>query len=189
MKIRLIQSNCSSLNSIFIFEDFLEDLNYLNLLKTKIEKFTSKDNRLDYVTNVKAKMTEWTTLLDDNDFGKFHQSVGETLYNVINLRNPTCNEKLKVQFIDSWGMRHTEGNFTKDHIHSFCTYSGGFYFDVPSPTEMWFEDFQEGINLKNNMLVLFPALCKHRVSIHRGEKHRISMAFNMVVANLDAPWA
>ncbi len=179
MKIRLIQSNCSSINSVYIFEDFLENSHYLNLLKNEIAKYTSKPNKLDYKTNVLGKMTDWTELLENEHFSKIHTSILETLYNVINLRNPCPNQKMKIQYQDSWGMKHEEGDYTRDHIHNFCNFSGSFYFEVPTPTLMWFEDYQQDIELKNNMLVLFPALCKHRVSRHQGQKPRYSMAFNM----------
>ena len=124
-------------------------------------------------------MTDWTELLENEHFSKIHMSILETLYNVINLRNPCPNQKMKIEYQDSWGMKHEEGDYTRDHIHNFCNFSGSFYFEVPTPTLMWFEDYQQDIELKDNMLVLFPALCKHRVSRHQGQKPRYSMAFNV----------
>ena len=177
MKLRLIQTNCSSINSIYIYENFLEDLTYLNLLTDKIREYT-KESELDYKTNVFGKMTGWKKLLEDSDFNKLHQLIGQTLYNTINLRNPVPNQKIKISFDDSWGMRHTEGDYTQDHIHNFCHFSGSFYLDVPTDTRMWFEDYQDEVKLENNMLLIFPSLCKHRVSTHTGEKDRLSMAFN-----------
>ena len=185
MKISVIQSNCSSINSIYIFENFLEDLQYLELLKNKIAQKTNKSNELDYKTNVKGKMTDWTELLKDEDFKKIHISIAENLYNVINLRNPCANQKIKIGYEDSWGMKHDEGDHTVDHIHNFCNFSGSFYFEVPTATLMWFEDYQQDLELKDNMLVLFPALCKHRVSMHKGQKPRYSMAFNMKLEVVD----
>jgi len=185
MKLKLIQSNCSAINSVYIFENFLENINYLELLKNEIVKYTSKSNELDYKTNVIAKMTNWYELLKNEHFHKIHVSILETLYNVINLRNPTTNEKLNIEFLDSWGMKHEEGDYTKDHIHTMCNFSGAFYFDVPTPTTMWFEDYQASVDLKDNMLVLFPGMCKHRVGIHQGEKPRYSMAFNININVVD----
>ena len=181
MRLNLIQNNCSAINSIYIYENFLEDVEYLELLKTKIAEYTNRPNELDYKTNVFAKMTDWVHLLKDQDFIKIHQSIAMTLYNTLNLRFPTPNLNIKIQFNDSWGMKHTEGDHTKDHIHSFHHFSGSFYFEVPTITKMWFEDYQQDIELKDNMLVLFPGLCKHRVSTHQGDKPRYSMAFNMTL--------
>lgn len=185
MKLRLIQSNCSAINSIYIYENFLDDLQYLNLLKSHISEYTNKPNDLDYKTNVFAKMTNWKKLLEDQDFNKIHQSIAETLYNTINLRNPCPNQKIEFFFDNSWGMKHDEGDYTQDHIHNFAYFSGSFYFEVPTPTMMWFEDYQQDVELKDNMLVLFPGLCKHRVTAHTGQKPRYSMAFNMTLKVVD----
>jgi len=181
MTLSLIQSNCSAINSVYIFENFLEDLQYLEFLKNKIAKYTSTTNKLDYKTNVLAKMTDWQHLLKDQDFSRIHDSIGMTLYNVLNLRSPNPNQKRIIQFEDSWGMKHTEGDYTKDHIHGVFHFSGSFYFEVPTITKMWFEDYQEETELKDNMLVIFPGFCKHRVSIHQGKKPRYSMAFNIIL--------
>ena len=181
MKLSLIQSNCSAINSVYIYENFLEDLQYLELLKSKIAEYTNKPNKLDYKTNVLAKMTDWQHLLKDEDFSRIHQSIAITLYNTLNLRFPKPNESIKIEFGDSWGMKHTAEDYTKDHVHNFCNFSGSFYFEVPTKTKMWFEDYQQDVELKDNMLVLFPALCKHRVSKHKGDKPRYSMAFNMTL--------
>ena len=88
---------------------------------------------------------------------------------------------MKIEYQDSWGMKHEEGDYTRDHIHNFCNFSGSFYFEVPTPTLMWFEDYQQQVKLESNMLVLFPGLAKHRVSSHIGDKPRYSMAFNIDV--------
>ena len=178
MKLRLIQTNCSAINSIYVYENFLEDLSYLNILKNKIIEYT-KNGELDYKTNVLAKMPGWKKLLEDDDFNRIHQNIIHTLYNIINMRNPTPNEEIAFGYRDSWGMSHGEGDYTKDHIHNFSHFSGSFYFEVPTTTRMWFEDYQEEIELKDNMLVLFPGLTKHRVTAHTGEKQRYSMAFNL----------
>lgn len=184
MKLSLIQSNCSAINSVYIYREFLHDLNYLNLLSNKISQFTIEKNQLDYQTNVIAKMTDWKKLLTDEDFNFLHIEILQTLYNTINLRNPSPNARLKLVFTDSWGMSHSEGDHTVDHIHGLNEFSGAFYFDVPCETKMWFEDYQEDTQLESNMLVLFSGMTKHRVSKHFGEKKRISMGFNISITNI-----
>ena len=133
-----------------------------------------------------AQIKSYILLLkEDNDFNKIHQSIGHTLYNTINLRNPTPNDKIQIAFEASWGICHEEGDSTQEHIHPFINFSGAFYFDVPTETRMWFEDFQQDVKLENNMLILFPSLCKHRVHKHIGKQPRISMAFNINCIPLD----
>jgi hypothetical protein len=184
MKLRVIQTHCSAINSIYIYYDFLENMEYLNLLKGKIEKYATKTEQYNS-TVLLAKQTDYHTLIEDTDFNKIHESIGHTLYNTINLRNPTPNDKIEIVFEASWGICHEEGNSTKEHIHPFINFSGAFYFDVPTDTRMWFEDFQQDVKLEKNMLILFPSLCKHRVHKHVGKQPRISMAFNINCKPLD----
>ena len=178
MRLELIQTNCSAINSIYIYKNFLEDLEYLDLLKQKVDEHTTK-SELDYKTNVIAKMTSYEKLLEDKNFERIHRLIIETLHNTINLRNPTANSSYDFTYVDSWAMCHSEGDYTRDHIHGWVNFSGSFYLSVPSITEMWFEDFQQSIELKDNMLLLFPGLTKHRVGPHKGKENRYSMAFNI----------
>lgn len=186
MKLRLIQTNCSAINSIYIYYEFLEDMEYLDLLKGKIEKHATKSEQYNS-TVLLAKQTDYHTLTEDTDFNKLHESIGHTLYNTINLRNPTPNDKIQMIFEASWGIVHEEGDSTQEHIHfaPSLNFSGSFYFDVPTDTRMWFEDFQQDVKLEKNMLILFPSLCKHRVHKHIGKQPRVSMAFNINCNPLD----
>ena len=184
MNLRVIQTNCSAINSIYIYYNFLEDMEYLNLLKGKIQKHATKSEQYNSTTLL-AKQTGYHTLIEDTDFNKIHQSIGHTLYNTIKLRNPTPNDKIQISFEASWGICHEEGDSTQEHIHPFINFSGAFYLDVPTDTRMWFEDFQQDVKLETNMLILFPSLCKHRVHKHVGKQPRISMAFNINCIPLD----
>jgi len=178
MKIKLIQSSCSAINSVYIVEDFLDDLEYLNFLSSKVEKYTLKDE-MQKSTNVKASMTSWQKLLRDPDFNTIHIKILEILSNIYILRTPHPNEQIVFSYHDSWGMSHQINDFTINHIHFPSTFSGSFYFKVPCATEIYFDDYESGVQLKENMLLLFPSLCKHKVSKHTSEVNRISMAFNI----------
>lgn len=178
MLLRPIQTSETAINSIYILENFLDDENYLNFLFEKIKNYTTKDE-MNRETNVKASMTSWAKLLEDSDFNFLHNKILETLLNIFMLRTPHPNQKYKLGYYDSWGMSHKKGDFTLNHTHTNAVFSGAFYFRVPCFTEMVFDDFQESVELKNNMLLLFPALCKHKVGKHTSKEERISMAFNI----------
>lgn len=180
MKIKLIQSSCNAINSVYIVEDFLDDLEYLNFLSSKIEKYTLEDE-MQKSTNVKASMTSWQKLLKDSDFNNIHVKILEILSNIYTLRTPHPDAPITFLYQDSWGMSHQMNDFTVNHIHAPSAFAGGFYFKVPCATEMYFDDYQSSVQLKENMLVLFPALCKHKVSNHTSEVNRISMAFNIEI--------
>jgi hypothetical protein len=180
MKLSIIQNNFSSINSVYVCSNFVTDIDYLSLLRNKIIEYTEKGSENNYTTNVVAKMTNWRKLLEDDSFKKIHEDIIQVLYNIINLRNPNANENFNFHYRDSWGMKHEKGDYTKEHIHLHL-FSGSFYFEVPTDTYMWFEDYQQQVKLESNMLVLFPGLAKHRVSSHIGDKPRYSMAFNIDV--------
>jgi hypothetical protein len=178
MKINVIQSSSAAINSVYIIEDFLEDLEYLNFLTKKIEEYTLNDE-MQKSTNVKASMTDWQKLLKDSNFNNIHIKILKTLSNIFTLRTPHPNAKTTFFYQDSWGMSHQLNDFTKNHIHAGATFAGSFCFKVPCFTEMYFDDYGESVELKDNMLLIFPALCKHRVSKHTCIEKRISMAFNI----------
>ena len=177
MKIDLIQSNCSAINSIYIYKNFLENEGYFNHLLEKVKKHTQTDFQ-ERKTQVKCTMTSWTALLQDADFNHIHTKMLETAWNTIQLRSPILGVKYKLSFQDGWAMRHTEGDYTQDHIHDYDLWSSVFYFDVPCETRMWFEDYQRDVVLENNMFIFFQGATKHRVSRHFGKIPRYSMANN-----------
>ena len=182
MILSLIQSNCSAINSVYIYHDFLHDKSYLDLLKNKLQQHLEVAE-LSHQTNVKAKMTKWEKLLEDPDFGFLHTQIINTIYNTLSLRNPCTNERFNFQYTNSWGMCHEEGDETLDHIHDFRVWSGAFYIDVPYETKMWFEDFQDYAKILTNTLVFFQGGTKHRVEKHIGKEKRYSMAFNVLIQN------
>jgi hypothetical protein len=179
MKLKLLQHSSSAINSIYIFEDFIDDKNYIKHISNKIKQYTEVDE-MQRMTNVKASMTNYTKLMEDSDFNFVHQKIIEFLCTVWTLRTPTPHHKTIFSLENSWGMRHKKGDFTISHIHNI-PFSGAFYLNVPCLTQMWFEEYQQSLELKDNMLVLFPGFTKHAVFEHTGEEDRISMAFNISV--------
>ena len=178
MKISVIQSTCAAINSVYIINDFIDNKDYLNLLSNKIEKYTEKDE-MNRQTNVKASMTSYKKLLSDEDFNIIHVKILETMLNIYKLRTPHPFQEIVASYRDSWGMAHKKDDHTVNHVHLGSTFAGGFYFNVPCYTEMYFDDYQSSVQLKENMLLLFPGLCKHRVQKHNAYEKRISMAFNI----------
>tara|TARA_R100001510_G_C7654064_1_gene212651 strand:- start:353 stop:898 length:546 start_codon:yes stop_codon:yes gene_type:complete len=178
MKLDLIQNSSSAISSVYIFKDFLENKNYLEHITQKIEEYTIKYS-LDKKPNVEGNMTDWRFLLQDEDFSYLHEKILETLSLVFALRTPHPETNTSFVVLNSWGMRHKQGQKTTNHIHQHVPFSGAFYLKVPSLVHMWFDDFHQGYPLENNMLVLFQGMTKHSVFEHIGDKDRISMAFNI----------
>jgi len=178
LRLSLIQSSSSAINSIYILHDFMDNTQYKNFLCEKIKNYTLVDT-MDKSTNVQASMTSWRKLLEDSDFNNLHIKILETLGMIFTLRNPHPEEKYSFYYQDSWGMSHQKGDLTFNHVHAESRFSGAFYLDVPCPTDMFFDDYDQKVTLKSNMLLLFPGLCKHKVEKNVSDKKRISMAFNI----------
>tara|TARA_R100000278_G_scaffold87119_1_gene66510 strand:+ start:204 stop:749 length:546 start_codon:yes stop_codon:yes gene_type:complete len=178
LDISLIQSSSNAIGSIYIIHNYLYNEKYLDFLKQTVSN--AVDNKThERVSNVKAKSTDWHTLLQLDEMKNFHIRVLQTLMTIYKLRSPTPNAPIEFSFLASWGMKHKKGDLTIEHTHSPVPWSGAFYMDVPCDTYMNFADFNETVQLQNNMLILFPGTTKHSVSQHTSDKERISMAFNI----------
>lgn len=178
MNIEILQSSPSSIASVYILHNYLYNQNYLNFLKEIVSK-TVESSSQERLSNVQAESTDWHALLKIEQMKNFHTRIIETLNCIFKLRAPAPEASINWSFDSSWGMKHKKGDFTKEHIHAPASWSGAFYFDVPSETYMNLPDFTSTIRLQSNMLVLFPGMTKHSVSEHLGDQERISMAFNI----------
>ena len=179
MDISLLQSSSNSIGSVYIIYDYLYNKDYLNFLRETVSD--AVDNKpQNRTTNVKAKSTDWRSLLEINEMNNFHMRVLHTLKIIYKLRtlNPTSVVEFSLQ--ESWGMKHKKGDYTAEHTHIPIPWSGAFYIDVPCDnTYMNFADYNSTVKLQSNMLILFPGTTKHGVSRHTSDKERISMAFNI----------
>jgi len=178
LDISIIQTSSNAIGSIFIIHNYLYNEKYLEFLKQTVSSVVDNKNH-EGLGNVKAKSTDWHTLLQLDEMKNFHIRVLHTLMCIYKLRSPTPDAPIEFSFMDSWGMKHKKGDLTTEHIHVPYPWSGAFYMDVPCNTYMYFADFNKSIQLQNNMLVLFPGTTKHSVSQHTDDKERISMAFNI----------
>jgi hypothetical protein len=178
LKLRLIQTSSNAIGSVYIFHDFLSNLEYLEKVKKLVIKEINKEP-LENLANVMATTTDYKKLLQVKELRNFFIKILETLSNVYTLRTTAPQDVMEFEMYDAWGMRHKKGDFTLEHIHAPCAWSGAFYCEVPDETHMYFPDFLESYKLEKNMLILFPGITKHSVSEHTSEKERISMAFNI----------
>tara|TARA_R100001510_G_C7626490_1_gene186267 strand:+ start:646 stop:1209 length:564 start_codon:yes stop_codon:yes gene_type:complete len=177
MNLDLIQTSCSSINSIYIIRNFLEDEKTLYFYTKQIEKLTYKDE-MQRRTNVQASMTAYNALLENPDFEYLHKKIIQTLINIWTLRTPHPFAPLKFEIFNSWAMRHNKGDFTVNHIH-MCNFASAFYLSVPNPVMMKFDDFEKTVELEPNMLLFFPGYTKHSVSENFAQDYRLSMSLNI----------
>jgi len=178
MKLELIQHSHEAINSCYIFKEFLDDKNYLNLVKNKIKELATNDE-MNHMTNVKANMTNYKKLIEQEEFNSLHEKILETISNCIRLRTVHYNAPLKFLIKDSWAMIHKQNDRTDIHEHNGRTWAVVFYAKVPHETIFHLPDFGGRVNLQDNMLIFFPAAAKHYVDPFLGEHERLSMACNI----------
>lgn len=179
MKLELIQHNYQAINSCYVFNDFLDDLIYLDLLKNKIKALTIQDE-MRRTTNVKANMTSYEKLLEQKEFNFLHTKILDTIAICYKLRTPHPNNKFKLKIKNSWGMLHKENERSILHNHLNTTWSVAFYLQIPNQTIFHLPEFDSKIDLQNNMLIFFPGFTNHSVEPFIGEGERLSMACNIM---------
>ncbi len=178
MKLKLIQTSSNAIGSVYIFHDFLSNLEYLEKVKKLVIKEINKEP-LQKLDSVMATTTDYEKLLQVKELRNFFIKILETLSNVYTLRAPSPQNIMEFSMCDAWGMIHKKGDFTMEHMHAPGAWSGAFYCEVPDETQMYFADFLKYYKLEKNMLILFPGITKHSVSKQTSEKERISIAFNI----------
>lgn len=178
MRLKLIQTSSNAIGSVYIFHDFLSNLEYLEKIK-KLVLIEIDKEPLNKLANVNATTTDYEKLLQVEELRNFFVKILETLANAYTLRATSPDSGRQFSMYNAWGMKHKKGDFTAEHIHAPSAWSGAFYCEVPSETHMNFPDFLQSYKLETNMLILFPGITKHSVSYHTSEKERISIAFNI----------
>ena len=182
MKFKCITPNQATFCGLFILYDYLKkrDLKiYLDLLK----EYTKKDE-MKKSTNVIATMTTYDRLLENDVFRDLMTDVIDTLDFIFHCKNNYSNS-FAYELVDCWGMKHVDEDHTINHTHFPYTYSGSLYLDVPTDDVfIQFPLMNQKIQLKSNMLLLFPGVFDHLVNASNSKKPRYSLAFNTYIRNL-----
>jgi hypothetical protein len=176
IKTRVLQNRYSDLNSVFIFNNFL-DLEYLKKVRAKTFEITKKDS-MNKSTNVKASMTDWKEVLNHKVYQELTTRIIQILDITIQLRSPAC-DNFEYMIDDFWAMRHYKGDNSNLHIHLPSLFSGVFYVDVPGETILKFNNFDYSEVIKTNSLYLFASTIQHEVFRQEYEEPRLSVAFNI----------
>ena len=181
IKTRIIQNRYSDLNSVFVYENFL-DHKYLKKLQQKPFEITKKDI-MKKSTNVKATMTNWKDVLQHKEYQELTTKIVQILDITIQLRSPSC-DNFEYHIDDFWAMRHNRGDHSNLHIHLPSIFSGVFYVDVPGDTLLKFNNFDHSELIKTNTLYLFASSIQHEVFRQQYDEPRLSLAFNISMKKL-----
>lgn len=180
MKLEVIQFSIHSLYSIYIVRDYLPHTELQKL--DQILRDKTKIDVMNKSTNVKANMTSYTALQEIDECSNLMNKTIYTIDSIVKLRSCHGKDSFIYRVTDAWGMRHNKNDYSINHAHYPSHWAAAFYTSVPDPKPfMKFIEFNENLELEKNMLVVFPAMINHEVSINKSDNERISMAFNIGV--------
>lgn len=125
-------------------------------------------------------MTAYEKLLDDNLYNEYHSTVLSLLKTCICLR--ATHNRLSVNaIVESWAMKHEEGQETILHSHLGPTWSGCFCVQSDeNASELIFPDFNVSSSYTSNTLYFWPSNVLHMTSAHESKNPRYTLAFNIV---------
>tara|TARA_Y100000592_G_scaffold27857_1_gene44348 strand:- start:275 stop:892 length:618 start_codon:yes stop_codon:yes gene_type:complete len=176
---RLFQYNNVSSQCVYIFDNFLED-DYKNFLMEKTIELTKEDFS-QKSTNVKANLSDVSSINTMEEFQKFRDKVATFCNCVIALRTPHWNQPRDIMFQNMWGMQHFKGDKTIKHSHGTVNWSGAYYMRCPDETKLYFPDVDRSEKIVENTMYLFPGEFQHYTDTHTSDTSRVSVAFNIMV--------
>lgn len=151
---------------VFLYE-YIVSCN-TQLLINKIEQII-KETNLNYITNVKGKMTDWQAFTKDPDFLKVIDESVPQLIDSVNLRPMTL--------VEAWGLRHDKGDFTQEHDHMQYPVSGVLYLSNDN-TPLVFPGLHLEVLPEQNSMVLFSGILRHSAPLNRSNQSKYAIAFN-----------
>lgn len=146
-------------------DEIVDNSYFINKIKEGCELNTN----MNFVTNVKGKMTDWTYFREDVKFI-------DVLKKVL-LFSPLDH---KLELVEAWGIKMDPGHFTKMHAHSENHFSGILYLN-DADNKIFFPQINLEIQPKKNTVLIFSGILNHYTnSVEKNTKYAIP--FNMMIA-------
>ena len=153
---------------VFLHE-YMVNCNTQSLIN-KIDQVLKEEANLNYVTNVKGKMTGWKAFTKDPDLSR---GIDQSLPKLI------ASVRLRpLALAEAWGLRHDKGDFTREHYHSPYPVSGILYLSDKN-TPLVFPELRLEVVPEKNSMVLFSGLLQHSAPLNRSDKSKYAIAFNL----------
>ena len=156
----------------FLIEYQFKNLNFVEILKKEIK---NKVGVMDYKTNVKGKMTDFTQFINNKILIDLLNECIEVTY-VLGIP--------KARLEEAWGNILKKGDSVKTHSHPTSIISGILYLTEKGPGT-YFHQLDKTIDEKIGKIVLFSGNLLHSVPVYKGKEDRYTIAFNF---NELHPW-
>lgn len=155
----------TSINSLFIYEDVIENFSPNYFIKKIDENISDK---LSYITNVKNQMTDFKTFTNDIEIHKIFQ-------NYYKLFNIYLNQGI-IKLEDCWGTKSCEIVQTTRHGHGLGV--SGILFLTEGGPGTFFPQFNFNVNEKIGKIVFFDSRVLHEVKKTKLNNPRYLLSFN-----------
>ena len=132
---------------------------------------------LDYKTNVKGKMTNWSLFNKDEKFHQFLESINEDMYWANKFKQP-------LYLKDSWGNKLEKGDSVTEHEHASERLSGILHLTNNGPGT-YFSEIDLNIKEACGKYIIFDSTLLHEVKENNTDETRYTIAFNFAGKN---PW-
>lgn len=131
-------------------------------------------DKMNQTTNVKASMTSYEIW---NDSPKFDLILDNILK--ITDEHLISDPRYKNVMTSAWGAIYKEGHYTLPHEHDPAVYSWVYYLKVDEHSSpLVFDNNELILNVKDDLLVLFPGNVTHMVPKQTGGGDRLVLAGN-----------
>ena len=135
----------------------------------KIKESCYSDNNLNFKTNIKSLMTDFSFFNQDQ---KFLEILQKFIYYVDDNYNLP-----KYTLTDSWGLEVRQNEKTNFHNHQ-GVFSGVVYLNSSSQ-ELIFEEINEKIKPEEGVFVLFSSFLIHGCERNQDQHSKFGLSFNM----------
>lgn len=176
-----------------------------NLILSDKEKQSLINIKYEDINQRNALMSCDKYILNNKKFNNLKKQIVKNVdiftKDVLNL-----SDKISFYFQNSWVMKHRQGDWAQPHHHANSLISGVVYLKVPDNSgnivfhrggatrnfinpimTLDYSKYNEfnadtfTVNIKENMLVLFPASLSHSVEINNSNQERYCLAFNLFI--------
>lgn len=88
-------------------------------------------------------------------------------------------QEYKFEINNAWSAIYKKGHYANSHKHYPHHFSFVYYLKTNGNTPLIFDDINFTLNVKDDLLVIFPSYLNHSVPPHNSEDDRICLAGNL----------
>jgi len=158
------------LRDYFFIVGTIKDINDKYFIK-KINKEILKDNAKSYTTNIKGKMTHWSSFPNDPEFRKLFLQFRD----YVDSHGIFSDRYYKLK--DAWGYVLGKKEYTKFHHHLPNVWSGAIYLNDHNQT-LDFPQINISVKPEKGKFILFNSFLNHGCEVNKVNKLKYGLSFN-----------